>query len=138
MGGHGIEDAPLVLQGATVGRAFGKQGGNFVGTAADAEAANGSLLNEIFHETEEGFVVEIICLDFVEEPEVEAGGAEVGEAAVEGGSGLRGSERRALPVLYGRPDSGAGCASEMFFDAGELVDDRACDSSAESDQRDIF
>ena len=35
---------PLVLQGAAVGGAFGEEGGDFVGAAADAEGADGSLL----------------------------------------------------------------------------------------------
>ncbi len=40
-----VEDGPLVLEGAAVGWAFGEECGDFVGAAADAEAADGSLFN---------------------------------------------------------------------------------------------
>ena len=91
-----VENGPLVLQGAAVGGAFGEEGGDLVGAAADAEAADGSLLNEVFEEAEEGVVLEIAGGDFVEEPEVDVVGAEGGEAAVEGGPGLGGGEGGAL------------------------------------------
>ena len=52
-----VENGPLVLQGAAVGWAFGEKRGDFVGAASNAEAADSSLLNEVFQELEEAVVL---------------------------------------------------------------------------------
>ncbi len=49
----GVERRPLVLQGAAVGGTLGEEGGDFAGAAADAEGADGSLLDFGFEEVEE-------------------------------------------------------------------------------------
>ena len=79
---RGIKDRPLVLQSTAVSRAFGQKSGDFVGAAADAEAANGSFSNFGLEEGEKGVISEVGGYGFMEEPEVDVIGAEGDEAAV--------------------------------------------------------
>ncbi len=75
--------------------ALGGEGGDSGGVAAYAKGADGSLLDFVFEEAEEGVVLKVGGGDLVKEPEVDVAGAESGETAFEGGFCLGGGERGA-------------------------------------------
>ena len=120
-GDWGVENGPLVLQGAAVGGVGGEDGGDFVRAAADAEGADGSLFYFGLEEGQESVVLQVGGGGFVEEPEVDVVGAEGEEAAVEGGFGVGGGEGGAVLAARG----GLGCVGEAVFEAGELLEDGA-------------
>ena len=130
----GVEYGPLVLEGAAVGGTGGEEGGYFVAAAADAEGADGSLLDLGFEKVEEAVVAEVGDFHFVEEPDVDAVGAQGGEAAVERGLGLLWGEGGALGVVGG----GAGYAGETLLEAGEAFDEGANEGACGPDEAGVF
>ena len=126
----GIKDRPLVLQSTAVSRAFGQKSGDFVGAAADAEGADGSLLDFGFKEVKESIVLQVVGGGLVEEPEIDVISAQSGEAAVKGFFGFCGSECGVRVV----PRSSVDRLCKMFLDSGQFFYDWTREVAAEREQ----
>ncbi len=124
-----IEDAPVVLHDAAVGRAVADECGDFRAVAADAEAANRALCDGVVEEIEQCGLCKVGGFRFVQQQQVNLTGAQIPQATFHRGAGLVGSELG----LGGRCDGGAGGTYETL-ECGEALQERADGTTSSADK----
>ena len=126
----GVEDGPVVLDDAAVARAIAEECWQLGAVTTNAEVADGLLRERIVEEIEQGGVCEVRRFRFVQEHEVEAGRAEIAEAAFQRGAGFFGNE-----TGFGWRRSSSACGAGEAFerrDASQKRADGAADSAEEA------